>query len=327
MTKRFIITPGEPAGVGPELCLQLLAQDWPCQLIVCADPALLHARAKLLSLDVKIREVDEQALLRAHRGNEVLVCPERLQVPSRPGQLNSDNASYVLKTLKKASAWCMQPHTDGLVTGPVNKEVINKAGFHFQGHTEFLRDHTRSKATLMVFVNQQFRLALATTHIPLKEASTQLTSSHLRGVIKQLHQGLVEVFHIPEPSIVVCGLNPHAGEGGILGLEEEQLIKPLMSQLQAEGFRLQGPTSADTVFLSQADAILSMYHDQCLGMIKYSDFYKTVNITLGLPYIRCSVDHGTALDLAGTGAARVDNLRAALLMASCLRESVLPLRA
>ncbi len=310
-------TPGEPAGIGPDLCVQLAqgARDYP--LVVVASPALLMARAKLrsLPLDIRIHRPGNPVALEA---GSISVLPVELAEPARPGRLNPANAPYVLETLTQAARGCMTGSFSALVTGPIHKGVINDSGIIFSGHTEFLAQHTGAFPVMMLAC-PGLRVALTTTHLPLKAVSAAITRPALERVIRILHQELTRRFAIAEPRILVCGLNPHAGEGGHLGTEEIEIISPLLEQLRGQGMQLEGPLPADTLFtppfLQRADAVLAMYHDQGLPVLKHLGFGNAVNITLGLPIIRTSVDHGTALDLAGTDKASTGSLHAAITMA------------
>lgn len=305
---RLVITAGEPAGIGPDLSLMLATQNHefskPAQLVIAADPELLAQRAKQLGLSVDLQLFAPKCRKPASR-NTLLVAPVSMACTSQPGVVNPANGQYVLDTLTLALQGCVNGLFDGMVTGPVHKEVINNAGIPFSGHTEFLAEQTHTEKVVMMLATEGLRVALATTHLPLSQVSSAITRHSLMQVIEILHRELQNKFGIPSPHILVCGLNPHAGEGGHLGMEEIETIIPVLKNCRAEGMNLTGPLSADTLFnprlLKQADAVLAMYHDQGLPVLKYKGFGQAVNITLGLPIIRTSVDHGTALDLAGTG--------------------------
>ncbi len=305
---RLVITAGEPAGIGPDLCLMLASQSHklskPTQLVIAADPELLAQRAKKLGLSVNLQLFNPASREPAER-NTLLVAPVSMACPTKPGIINPANGQYVLDTLTLALQGCVNGLFDGMVTGPVNKEVINNAGIPFSGHTEFLAEQTHTEKVVMMLATEGLRVALATTHLPLSQVSSAITQYSLTQVIEILHRELQEKFGIPSPHILVCGLNPHAGEGGHLGMEEIETIIPVLKNCRALGMNLTGPLPADTLFnpklLQQADAVLAMYHDQGLPVLKYKGFGQAVNITLGLPIVRTSVDHGTALDLAGTG--------------------------
>lgn len=313
---RIAITPGEPAGIGPDLVLALSKTTGPDELIVIADPALLKARAELLGVRVDIVTVNADDPARTPSAGTLHVLPVALAAPVIPGTLNSDNANYVLSTLDAAIDGCQAGHFDALVTGPVHKGVINDAGVAFSGHTEYLAERTATARVVMMLATEGLRVALATTHIPLREVADAITGALLREIISITAHDLQRKFGIAQPRILVCGLNPHAGEGGHLGREEIDTIEPLLASMRAEGYDLTGPLPADTLFtpkyLQNADAVLAMYHDQGLPVLKYQGFGRAVNITLGLPIIRTSVDHGTALDLAGTGSADHGSLLTAI---------------
>jgi 4-hydroxythreonine-4-phosphate dehydrogenase len=318
---RILYTPGEPAGIGPDLVPFLAAREWPGELVVVADPELVAARSLALGEPVTVEPV--AALDRDHAAP---VAPGTVRVlavagagDDAPGRLDPVRAPYVLATLERAVDACLAGEADALVTGPVHKGVINDAGIPFTGHTEFLAGRSGAAQVVMMLATEGLRVALATTHLPLRAVADALTRERLEGVLRVLHRDLKRRFHIHDPRILVLGLNPHAGEGGHLGDEEQRVIGPVLERLRGEGWRLTGPAPADTAFdprrLEQWDAVLAMYHDQGLPVLKYRGFGSAVNITLGLPFVRTSVDHGTALDLAGTGAADTGSLEAAVTTA------------
>lgn len=313
-------TPGDPAGIGPDLCVQLAQQTRDYPVVAVCSAEMLNARAELLGLPLSIDRYDP-SIPAVRLPGALTVLPIDLHAPAEPGRLNKSNAAYVLETLTQATQYCMEGRFSALVTGPIHKGIINDAGFSFSGHTEFLADLTASYPVMMLTC-PGLRVALATTHLPLKDVSAAITQRSLEQVIGILHHDLVTRFGIPNPRILVCGLNPHAGEGGHLGMEEIDTIIPTLSRLRDNDMRLVGPLPADTLFtphhLEQADAVLAMYHDQGLPVLKHLGFGNAVNITLGLPIIRTSVDHGTALDLAGTGRANPGSLYAAIAAASQL---------
>lgn len=300
---RLVITPGEPAGIGPDLVIQLAQQDWPAELVVCADPQLLIDRAQRLNLPLSLLRWDAELPAQPQRAGTLTLLPIALHHPVDAGQLDVENSQYVLTTLARAADGCLAGEFDGLVTGPVHKGIINDAGITFSGHTEFFAERAGVKRVVMMLATTELRVALATTHLPLKEVSAAITQQSLQEVITILHRDLQQKFGIAAPHILVSGLNPHAGENGHMGREEIETIEPVLHRLRQQGLNLTGPLPADTLFqpkyLQQADAVLAMYHDQGLPVLKYQGFGKAVNITLGLPFIRTSVDHGTALDLAG----------------------------
>jgi len=317
MTPLLALTPGEPAGIGPELCIQLAhTHHFPFPLVVIADPALLQARAALLRVPLQIREYQPGASPAPARKGELLVLPVPLAVPSEPGHPDAANAAYVMATLDRATQGCMAGEFNALVTGPVQKSLLNEAGYAFSGHTEYLAERAGVPRVVMMLATAGLRVALATTHQPLATVSASITQPLLREVLTILHHDLQMKFGIAQPRLVVAGLNPHAGEGGHLGREEIEIINPVLAELRAQGMQLLGPLPADTLFtpkyLDRADAVLAMYHDQGLPVLKYKGFGQAVNITLGLPFIRTSVDHGTALDLAGSGAADSGSLLTAV---------------
>ena len=317
----ILLTPGEPAGIGPDIIIQLAQHAWPQALIVIADPDLLLERAKKLNLPLALTGWDGQEKnAKSHSpAGSIKIFPHPLKNKSVCGILDTENARYVIETLSIAAQFCLDKKAAAVVTGPVHKSIINQAGIAFSGHTEFFRDYCGVSATVMLFVVDQCKIALATTHLPLQQVSAAITRQHLHAVLNVLHHDLQQRFHIAAPRIVVCGVNPHAGESGHLGREEIDVIAPLLHDLNQQGFHLAGPVSADTAFtptqLKKADAILAMYHDQALPLVKYIGFGHAVNVTLGLPFIRTSVDHGTALDLAGTGQADAGSMLAALKLA------------
>lgn len=324
VVSRLAITPGEPAGIGPELAVQLIQQDWPVALVWVAAPDLLRACAARLSLPIDIQLFDARQPPLASRAGQAVVMPVGLRVPVIPGQLNVNNAAYVLETLRTATAACQNKVVDALVTGPVHKGVINDAGVAFSGHTEFLAELTGAWP-VMLLVADTLRVALVTTHLPLKEVPAAITAPHLLRLIRILHKDLRNHFSLTDPKILVCGLNPHAGENGHMGREEIEIITPVLQQLRAEGMNLIGPLPADTLFvpnkLADADAVLAMYHDQGLPVLKHVGFGNAVNVTLGLPIIRTSVDHGVALDLVGTRAADRGSFEAAIRLACQLTKN------
>ena len=311
----IVLTAGEPAGIGPDLAVMTSQMDLDCRLAVCADPVLLTDRANMLGIPLRITDWDNQQ----HSVGQLSVLPVNLNQPAAAGQLDIENADYVLNTLRIAANGCLQGEFDALVTGPLQKSVINDAGIHFTGHTEFLADLSNTHRVVMMLAADKLRVALATTHLPLRDVSSQITKELLTEVIEILHHDLKTRFALPQPHILVCGLNPHAGEGGHLGTEEIDTIEPVLDALRIKGLNLTGPLPADTAFvprhLAQADAVLAMYHDQGLPVLKHAGFGNAVNITLGLPFIRTSVDHGTALDLAGSGKIDTGSLQQALIMA------------
>ncbi|MBU3672786.1 MAG: 4-hydroxythreonine-4-phosphate dehydrogenase PdxA [Sinobacteraceae bacterium] len=305
---RLVITSGEPAGIGPELCAQLLAEAPPdCELCILGDRPLLHERASLAGVAPLPDELIEHV---------------PLAVPSVPGSLDVRNASYVLTLLDRALEGVRNGHFDAMVTAPVQKSVIAQSGVPFSGHTEYLAERCETPLPVMLLTSGTLRVALATTHLPLRRVPDAINETALLRVLRIMHADLRRWWQIDAPRIAVCGLNPHAGENGLLGEEDQLVIAPAIAAARREGIDAQGPLPADTAFvpreMARFDAYLAMYHDQGLPVLKHAAFGHAVNVTLGLPIIRTSVDHGTALTLAGTGKADVGSLRAAVDLARSL---------
>ena len=319
MTKSVVITPGEPAGVGPDLVLALAQQAWPVELVVCADPALLLERADKLGLSIQLRDYVQGRPAQPQAAGTLTVLPVKTATPVTAGRLDVANSPYVVETLARACDGAISGEFAALITGPVQKSIINDAGIPFIGHTEFFAERSHCDRVVMMLATEELRVALATTHLPLLAVPGAITRQSLHEVITILHHDLKTKFGIAEPQIYVCGLNPHAGEGGHMGHEEIDTIIPALEELRQQGMNLIGPLPADTLFqpkyLQHADAVLSMYHDQGLPVLKYQGFGRAVNITLGLPFIRTSVDHGTALELAATGTADAGSFRTAINLA------------
>lgn len=314
---RLALTAGEPAGIGPDLCVQLAQRSEPrAQLVVFSNAELLQQRAAQLGLPLHIVPFDPHAPAQPHQAGTLSVWSMPLANPVQVGRLDTQNAEHVLQMLRSACDGCLEGQFAALVTAPLHKGVINDAGVPFSGHTEFFAERCGGQLPVMMLACPGLRVALATTHLPLSQVPAAITPALLREVLSILQQDLRTKFAIAQPRILVCGLNPHAGEGGHLGREELEIISPTLEQLRSEGLQLIGPLPADTLFtprhLQHADAVLAMYHDQGLPVLKYKGFGQAVNITLGLPIIRTSVDHGTALDLAGSGRAEVGSLLAAI---------------
>ena len=290
-------------------------QPLPCELVVVTDPDLLHQRAEQLGLTIECQTVELAAQPKLSMPQKIAVLAERLPSPVQCGKPNPDHAHHVLNTIRRAVEYALSGKADAMVTGPVQKSSINDAGIRFSGHTEFIAKLTGGDPVMMLAV-AELRVALATTHLPLAEVSGAITAQSLERVITTLHHDLISRFAIPQPVIGVCGLNPHAGEGGHFGREEIEIITPLLERLRTEGMALEGPLPADTIFspdnLQRMDAVLAMYHDQGLPVLKQIGFGRAVNITLGLPIIRTSVDHGTALSLAGSRQVETGSLLAAI---------------
>jgi 4-hydroxythreonine-4-phosphate dehydrogenase len=306
------ITPGEPAGIGPEILLRFHQKYPGFRLLAVADPDLLKQTADSLALDISIQEWRPGARVVA---GELACLPVSLAAPAQPGQLNPMNAPYVLDCLRSAVGLLRDGHAAALVTGPVHKGIINESGFPFSGHTEFLADLAAVPQVVMMLAAPGLRVTLVTTHLPLRDVADAINPDKLEAVIRITQSALREQFGIAQPRLQILGLNPHAGEGGHLGHEEEEIIFPVIERLRAQGMTLDGPVPADTAFnpprIANCDAVVAMYHDQGLPVLKHMGFGRAVNITLGLPFIRTSVDHGTALELAGSGKASIGSLHAA----------------
>jgi 4-hydroxythreonine-4-phosphate dehydrogenase len=316
---RIVITSGEPAGVGPDACVGLAQRDWEADLVVAADADLLAATAAELGLPLTLERYFSSRPLKAHRSGvlQVMHIPTSEKVVA--GQPDPRNAGYVIEMLNRACDGCSNGEFAAMVTAPVQKSTLMDAGFRFSGHTEYLAERTRAALPVMLLLNDQLRVALVTTHLALADVPRAITRERLRSTLRIIHMDLERHFSLSPPRIAVLGLNPHAGESGHLGREELDIIGPVIQELKAEGLDLQGPIPADTAFtphfLKTADVIVAMYHDQGLPVIKHVGFGNAVNMTLGLPILRTSVDHGTALGLARTGKAETGSLSAALALA------------
>ena len=316
---RIVVTPGEPASIGPDIVIQLAQQPVNAEILVVADPKLLQARAALLGLPLTLTTADLTQPASINKPAEIKIIPVSLNTPCTPGVLDADNSAYVIEALEIAAELALKKTVDAIVTGPVQKSIINDSGVNFTGHTEFLAKFCRSNKVLMFFVVDKLKVALATTHIPLSEVAGAITVDKLCQQLQLLHDELQSKFKIATPRILVCGLNPHAGENGHLGDEEIKTIIPALKLLREKNINVIGPVPADTAFtqkvLADADAVFAMYHDQALPVVKYQGFDRAVNVTLGLPILRTSVDHGTALDVAGTGKANAGSMIAAVKLA------------
>ncbi|MCS5558106.1 MAG: 4-hydroxythreonine-4-phosphate dehydrogenase PdxA [Oceanospirillaceae bacterium] len=323
VVSRLLVTAGEPAGIGPDLCLTLAGQPHTelsdVEIVIVADMGVLQDRACKLGLTIDFCHFDLKYPAAITPSNQLKVIHVPLAVESRAGHLDADNAGYVLNTLNIACDACLDGSAQAMITAPVHKGIINHAGTPFSGHTEYLQQRCGVEQVVMMLACNAMRVTLATTHLPLKDVSAAITPKLLSQTLHLINNELKAKFSISQPTIYVCGLNPHAGEDGHLGREEIDVIIPALDQLRSEGLNLIGPLPADTLFnptnLDRADSILAMYHDQGLPVLKYAGFGDAVNITLGLPIIRTSVDHGTALDLAGTGQANANSLLQATLQA------------
>lgn len=315
--KKIAISVGEPAGIGPDILIQTVQKQRKDLLIAYADPDLIAERARLLKLPLKLTDPESKD---AYSPGTLSIVPHKLALPCRPGMLNPENSEYVLKCLNAAMDSCVKNETEALVTAPIQKSVIRDANIKFTGHTEYLANKLGTSNQVMMLASDHLRVALVTTHIPLNKVSNSITKEKLIRTIKILNTDLINKFQISKPKILVCGLNPHAGESGYLGTEETKIITPTLRELSTLGIDVVGPLSADTIFnevnIKQADAFVAMYHDQGLPVIKSLNFGEITNITLGLPIIRTSVDHGTALDLAGTGKSIYKSFERAVHLAS-----------
>jgi 4-hydroxythreonine-4-phosphate dehydrogenase len=318
----IVVSSGEPAGIGPDISLALASRPFDARIAVLGDPALLESRARVLGQPVALHACREPGDVGPHEPGRLAVIPVRLTVPAEPGKLDTRNAAYVLTLLKRGTELCTSGTARALVTAPVQKSVITESGTPFSGHTELLAELTGAPQPVMLLAGKTLRVALATTHLPLRAVAAALDRGKLESLLRIVHGDLERRFRIARPRILVLGLNPHAGESGTLGTEEMQIIEPAVRTLAAEGLDVVGPVSADTAFtpdsLARCDVVVAMYHDQGLPVLKALSFGEIVNVTLGLPIIRTSVDHGTALALAGTGRAKADSLFAAVELALAL---------
>lgn len=313
---RLLITSGEPAGIGIDICLQLANKDCDAHIAILADPDVMQQRAQQLGIQVTLHSLEKDTTPPLHQQGQLYIIPLAVDVPVVAGELNVNNAAYVVEMLDYAGKACMAQQYDAVVTAPVQKGIINDAGITFSGHTEFFAELTSTQQVVMLLSTPQLNVALVTTHLPLRDVSDAITAERLERVIRIVHRDFIHKFGLESPRILVCGLNPHAGEDGHLGKEEIEVINPVLDKLRTEGMQLIGAEPADTLFTAQSltrgDVVLSMYHDQGLPVLKQQGFGEAVNITLGLPIIRTSVDHGTALSLAGTGQASEDSLYCAI---------------
>ncbi|MCP5145584.1 MAG: 4-hydroxythreonine-4-phosphate dehydrogenase PdxA [Gammaproteobacteria bacterium] len=313
---RLAITPGEPAGIGPDLVLQLTGASTGADLVVCADPDLLQSRAHCLGVALTLQPYTPDFDFTNLAPDALCVLPVGLNRPCIPGTLDVSNAPYVLQCLDRALAGCLAGEFSAMVTGPVQKSIINDAGIPFTGHTEYLAGKSGGHHPVMMLTDGELRVALVTTHLPLADVPTAIDQDLIILTVEIVHRAMSQQYGLNPPRILVCGLNPHAGESGKLGIEELSIINPALAALRARGMHIIGPVPADTAFtpaqLRQADVVVAMYHDQGLPVLKARGFGHAVNVTLGLPVTRTSVDHGTALDLAGSGRADGGSLRAAV---------------
>ena len=316
---RVVVTSGEPAGIGPDACVLLAQTAWPADLVVAGDAALLEETAAALELPLRISRYEPSLPPSSHAAGTMKVLHIPTAQPVKAGTLNAHNAAYVLAMLDRACDGCMNGEFAAMVTAPVQKSTIMDAGYEFTGHTEYFATRTRAALPVMMLLSGELRVALVTTHLALAEVPRAITRERLLATLRIVHHDLERHFDIASPRISVLGLNPHAGESGHLGSEEVEVIAPAIRDLQREGLNVRGPIPADTAFapqfLADADVLVAMYHDQGLPVVKHVGFGNAVNVTLGLPILRTSVDHGTALSLARTGKADVGSLRAALTLA------------
>jgi 4-hydroxythreonine-4-phosphate dehydrogenase len=316
------VTSGEPAGIGPDICVGLATREWPVRIATLGDPAVLEARVRALGATVRIAPCRAPSDVGAARPGILQVLPVEARSPVVAGRLDPANAGYVLEQIRRGAELCISGACAALVTAPVQKSVINSAGIHFSGHTELLAELTHAAQPVMLLTSKRLRVALATTHLPLKAVAAALDGQRLERIVAVIAADLEARFGLTKPRIAILGLNPHAGESGVLGTEEQTIIAPVIERARARGIDAFGPLSADTAFtpeaLERCDVVLAMYHDQGLPVIKALGFGDIVNVTLGLPIIRTSVDHGTALPLAGTGKARAESLFAAVTLAAAL---------
>lgn len=314
--KRIALCTGEPAGIGPDLAILLCAHSFDAEIITLGCPNLLLERANELGKKIALETFNPAQVARKNTHGVIRVLPIKTLKQVTTGKLDTANAPYVLNILDTAIAGIKDGIFSAMVTNPVQKSVLNDAGISFSGHTEYLADQTHTDQVVMMLASDNLRVTLATTHLPLREVADNINEQSLTRTIKIIDAALKKYFGVSQPHILVAGLNPHAGEGGHLGKEEIEIIEPCINKLKEQGFNLTGPLPADTLFtdkyLEDADAVLAMYHDQGLPVLKYQGFGKSCNITLGLPIIRTSVDHGTALDLAGTGNINTGSLKTAI---------------
>ena len=321
MIKPLLVSSGEPAGIGPDLCLALSASNLP--LVILADKNLLIARASELNLNLQFIDYQPDKPI-SNKVNELTVLSIPVKTPVKTGELNVENAAYVIEMLSFAVDQCMAGEFSALITAPVHKEIINKAGLPFTGHTEFLKERCKAEKVVMMLACDKMKVALVTTHLPLSQVADAISESLVIEIISEVHRSLQDDFQIFKPKLFVAGLNPHAGEGGYLGREEIEIISPALQKLRNAGIDVLGPYPADTLFnasnLKEADAFICMYHDQGLPVLKYAGFGRAVNISLGLPIIRTSVDHGTALELAGKNIADAGSLFEAVNLAHTMAE-------
>jgi 4-hydroxythreonine-4-phosphate dehydrogenase len=316
---KIVICSGEPAGIGPDIVIQAAQAGFDAELVIVGDPKLLEDRSSQLGIRLNIHEYQSGDPATPHSPGDIRVIPVDVPCPVTSGELDAGNSNYVTRCIDTAVDGCLSGDFHAMVTAPVHKGIINDAGTPFSGHTEWIAERTDANQPVMMLTNESLRVCLVTTHLPLKEVAGQITGDRIKSVLGVMARDIAKLYGIADPRIGVCGLNPHAGEGGHLGTEEIEVIAPAIHEMRLQGLDLIGPLPADTAFtqsqLNQLDGVLAMYHDQGLPVIKHSGFGDVVNVTLGLPIIRTSVDHGTALDLAGSGEARESSLVAAINLA------------
>lgn len=317
---RIVITPGEPAGIGPDITIMIAQKKWPIELVACADANLLLNRAKIINLPLKLKKYQANNIISPCIPGELSILNIPLLEQVVPGSPNISNNNYVINTLHRAIQGCMNGEFLAIVTGPIHKSTLNAGNIKFLGHTEFFSKYCKLEKTVMMLMNKKLRVALTTTHIPIASVTEYITYENLYKTIVILYKGLKEYFGIIRPKIYVCGLNPHSGESGYIGTEEIKILTPTINILNKNiDCDIIGPLPADTIFqkkyLQHADVILTMYHDQGLPVLKYTGFHQSINVTLGLPFIRTSVSHGTALELSGTGTAKYNSMQIAICTA------------
>ena len=324
MSKRIAITLGDPGAIGPDICVKMAASEINKNHVIITDPSLLVESSKKLKIKLKINELDRIDSKTSSGPNLINVLPVKLKVKNKPGFMNPKNASFVIESIREAANGCLTGNFSAMVTGPISKSILNKGGFKVSGHTEFLAEICKSKS-IMMLMNDRLKVTLQTIHVPLAKVPKEITKDKIIEKIKIINSDLMSKFGYKAPKILLCGLNPHAGEDGLLGNEEKEVLKPAVISLRKMGIKIDGPVPADTAFIkkliSQYDVVHTMYHDQGLPVIKYDNFSRTTNVTLGLPITRVSVDHGTATDLVGTGDVDISSFVQALKVARDISKS------
>lgn len=324
MSKRIAITLGDPGAIGPDICVKMAASEINKNHVIITDPSLLVESSKKLKIKLKINELDRIDSKTSSGPNLINVLPVKLKVKNKPGFMNPKNASFVIESIREAANGCLTGNFSAMVTGPISKSILNKGGFKVSGHTEFLAEICKSKS-IMMLMNDRLKVTLQTIHVPLAKVPKEITKDKIIEKIKIINSDLMSKFGYKAPKILLCGLNPHAGEDGLLGNEEKEVLKPAVISLRNMGIKIDGPVPADTAFIkkliSQYDVVHTMYHDQGLPVIKYDNFSRTTNVTLGLPITRVSVDHGTATDLVGTGNVDISSFVQALKVARDISKS------